>query len=122
MYYLPKDHKTNCQVQYSSICHPANPFFTNQHHHCQYYFIHTRTSFLLYTLHYTFILYVPTTFHPTKCYCDNKNCQQIRALERTRRKAMSTSPKSSLIHTLTHQEYTKQPHIEDDDRSDAVSQ
>ena len=41
---------------------PSNPFFTNQHHHCQYYFIHTRTSFLLYMLHYTFCMYQQ---HPT---------------------------------------------------------
>mmetsp|Transcript_22087 Transcript_22087/g.52282 ORF Transcript_22087/g.52282 Transcript_22087/m.52282 type:complete len:239 (-) Transcript_22087:103-819(-) len=43
----------------------SNPFFTNQHHHCQYYFIHTHELPSLHaSLH---ILYVPTTSHPTKC-------------------------------------------------------
>ena len=48
---------------------------------------HTRTSFLLYMLRYTFCMYQQHPTPPTKCYCDNKSCQQIRAL-RTRRKAM----------------------------------
>ena len=83
-YVLSTQGSQNCQVQLF-VHMPSNPFFTNQHHHCQYYFIHTHELPSLHaSLH---ILYVPTTSHPTKCYCDNKSCQQIRAL-RTRRKAM----------------------------------
>merc|ERR1711966_576551 len=55
-YVLSTQGSQNCQVQLF-VHMPSNPFFTNQHHHCQYYFIHTRTSFLLYMLRYTFCVY-----------------------------------------------------------------
>ena len=121
-YVLSTQGSQNCQVQLF-VHMPSNPFFTNQHHHCQYYFIHTRTSFLLYMLRYTFCMYQQ---HPTprNATAITKAASKSAPSGRGAKPCKTRTKELSLSHTYTSRTiYTQQrQHIEDDDRSDAVSQ